>query len=354
MNFKYPETEINTVYIMLGFSCNFSCRHCIQEATDHQDFTMHNDITATVVNYIKHLINIRPTYYPKLKIMFWGGEPLIYINKIKNIINILGRTVDYSLVTNGSLLTEELVEFINTNNIHVALSYDGPTTACVRNDNVLFNKNILELFKRCNNKSICAVLSAYNYKLEDLFADISSKFEEDIRIFVEPLKITWNMPPDLYTINTDEYQCYLHKLAQIAVADLLQGIYSYAVQFFIPYLQLHTMDKYIPLKCMQTYRVLNIDLIGNVYPCHNTCVPIGTINDARDKLINAQQEFVNKARLKDCDTCSAYRICRGGCPNETIGTLNRVSCTYTRILSTEIAWIIQEIENEFLEVDLEV
>ena len=354
MNYNYPETGINTIYLMLGFACNFSCRHCIQEATDTSNVTPQNNISSGVIEYIEHLVNIRPTYYPKLKIMFWGGEPLIYIDIIKNVVNRLKDKVSYSLVTNGGLFTADIVEFINANDIHVALSYDGPKTASVRNINILEDKSKLELFKGIKNKSICSVISAYNYDFSKLYTDVADKVGTDISIYLEPLRITWDMPADLYSINPVEYQKCLHKQAIIAVEDLLQGVNSYSVQFFMPYLQTYNTTSYIPMKCMQTYRVLNIDLQGNVYPCHNTCVQIGTINDSRDKLIKSQEDFINKTMLEECNKCSAYNICRGGCPNEIKANSSRVSCMYTRIVATEIDLIIHKIETNFLEVDLEV
>lgn len=63
---------------------------------------------------------------------FYGGEPLLSFSLIKKTISLLSeknarlkKRARYSLSTNGSLLTEEIIQFLDKHNFTVELSFDG-------------------------------------------------------------------------------------------------------------------------------------------------------------------------------------------------------------------------------------
>lgn len=354
MKFPYPESTLKKVFLMLGFACNFKCRHCIQ-GDSHIVQPGSCEPSQKVYQYLEHLIKIRPQTQEKLILMFWGGEPLLYFDTIKKVVSRFGDNLSYTLISNGSLLTSEIVDYINSNNITFVLSYDGVGTEKVRNINVLENPNILTLFKRINHKSIDAVISAYNYDFQELFNDIDTKLGSDIPVTIEPLRISWDIPSDLYTIDISEYTQKLHKLAIMAVTDIRAGNISRASEFFIPYLtKLYTEPKSL-LNCQQTYYILNIDLAGNIHTCHNVNNVIGTVEDPRYKLIEQQDLYVRHKYAPACSTCDVFWLCNGGCPNElTTPDGNRVSCKFTKILANEVLWIANQLLATFTPVDLEV
>jgi sulfatase maturation enzyme AslB (radical SAM superfamily) len=65
-------------------------------------------------------------------INFYGGEPLLSFRLIKEIVSFLEdknqelkKKPDYTITTNGSLLTEEILQFLSKYKFHVELSFDG-------------------------------------------------------------------------------------------------------------------------------------------------------------------------------------------------------------------------------------
>jgi len=63
---------------------------------------------------------------------FYGGEPLLASDLIKEAVSFLkqknrdfGKKSHYSITTNGTLLTEEIIRFLNENKFSVELSFDG-------------------------------------------------------------------------------------------------------------------------------------------------------------------------------------------------------------------------------------
>jgi len=73
-----------------------------------------------------------------LQFEFQGGEPLLNFEIIKFIVEYskevcIGKRIDYSIVSNLTLITDEMLDFIKANNISVSTSLDG--------DMVLHDKN---------------------------------------------------------------------------------------------------------------------------------------------------------------------------------------------------------------------
>ena len=63
---------------------------------------------------------------------FYGGEPLLAFGLIRKSLSLLAlknkelkKRATYSLTTNGSLLTEDILQFLNQNKFLVELSFDG-------------------------------------------------------------------------------------------------------------------------------------------------------------------------------------------------------------------------------------
>lgn len=105
--------KLRSVYIKLGSDCNLHCKYCHAEKDSFQ---------------------FNPEILPILKkcsvknIRFGGGEPLLYWNTIKQIVNYLGNNIEYRIISNGTLFTDEIVNFCNKHRIMVNISIDGINT----------------------------------------------------------------------------------------------------------------------------------------------------------------------------------------------------------------------------------
>lgn len=96
--------------LKLGSKCNLGCSHCHCEPSN---FSFNPDI----IPYIN-----KQNYQ---RITFSGGKPLLYINTIKSIVSQLEIKPIYRIVTNGTLLTKEIVNWLNQYDFRVIVSYDG-------------------------------------------------------------------------------------------------------------------------------------------------------------------------------------------------------------------------------------
>lgn len=100
-------------------ACNNACPYCF--ATESKNF-MTLDTAIAAVEYIKK--NCGEGQIPT--IIFFGGEPMLnYEGVVKPLIEKYKNNCNWSITTNGTLLTEEVIDFFAENNVGVLLSMDG-------------------------------------------------------------------------------------------------------------------------------------------------------------------------------------------------------------------------------------
>jgi len=151
--------------------CNFSCRYCQTKTKQGQD--MNFDVALRVLKYLFDVRN------PKVNLEFQGGEPLLNWKVIKFLaenarkINVTGKDLRISLVTNGILLDDKKIDFLIDNDVSICISLDGPEE--VHDKNRIFN-NSLGTYKQVI-KAIKRLRKAYQKrkidKPTDLLATIS-------------------------------------------------------------------------------------------------------------------------------------------------------------------------------------
>lgn len=124
------DTGLN-VSIILGLACNFSCQYCY-EGSMKDGRAMGHDTVNQMVSFLKQRYASRGK--DRLTLDFYGGEPLLYTETIKNIATPLKQFVEerggafhFSLVTNGSLLTRDAVTELLPAGLYAAkVTVDGP------------------------------------------------------------------------------------------------------------------------------------------------------------------------------------------------------------------------------------
>lgn len=109
--------------ILLGLRCNFNCEYCSQRGIRDQGNDMNPEKALAFIAHIRRLgITVSKS------IQLWGGEPLVYLKTLRVLIPALREMypkASISFPTNGSLLTEELVDFFAQHKVEVYVSTDG-------------------------------------------------------------------------------------------------------------------------------------------------------------------------------------------------------------------------------------
>ncbi len=350
------ELDITRVNVMMGNQCNFHCRHCIQTGSVAPQ--QKASAAEAVLSYIRHLAAIRPPAAPKVAVYFWGGEPLLYMPVIRQVVHALHDTVTYVIVTNGELISKEIVDFLNAHQISLVLSNDGIQTAHVRGRNVLDSTRHVGLFKQVRRFSVDACITAYNQDYYALWAYLEDIFGKDVSICHEPLEVTWGMPEDLYDFDREAYRLCMHRIADRAYAQLCKGEISreYALisSMVRRILQIADGKPIDPIRCSQMRHMVNIDLDGNLYACHNGCTTLGTVADSFDDVHAAYARHMETLlKGSECRHCPYLSLCGYGCPNAPASAGKSACCDMKKIFIAGCLRFVQHLQQTLDTVDLE-
>lgn len=106
--------------VFLSEKCNLNCTYCNQDKWSKKEI----DPYLFLEEY-KRIRNEFPN--EPIKIDFFGGEPLMFIDLIKTIIKETenDKDISYGMPTNGLLMTEEILNYLISKNVEISLSFDG-------------------------------------------------------------------------------------------------------------------------------------------------------------------------------------------------------------------------------------
>ena len=330
----------NILRIILGENCNMNCLYCGQHANKNK--IKPTEVSKNFLDYINYLNGILYQSKEIMQLQFFGGEPLLYFDKIKTIIDYIHTlpydTFIYNITTNGKLLDKEKIEWFNKNKFNVCLSWDGDNTNKTRFFDVIKDSNI-DIFD-IDCLSISSVVTKYNYKYDIINAQqkIANDYFNKNGKYIHGTNVIYmcdlnNDAHDLSKFDYDTLKDQYHRLFNKYREFLSIKDEKEKQDFFNKnYLFINYAEKYIELInkeinddsdirssfCDLIVDALPIDLDGNIYSCSQIMnKPIGNVitDDSKTLLNNyAQSEyFIMHRRATICKGCDAQLICRGGC-----------------------------------------
>ena len=306
--------NFDTIYLMLGFDCNASCKYCLQKGIQK---SLSTEINEDIIDFISSFNN------KNFLVTFIGGEPLLYWDKIKYIVQKVHNKKVYSkyrIFTNGLLLDNEKIEFLNKNDFNVSLSWDGINTNQTRSFDIFsMNSKILNI----KNLLINSILTKYSYPSDiiDGVIKINEKYKKihgyNLRMHIEPFCDTGTCNQD--SLNNMNYNKLYEEIYNLTTKVLNNNgedlIYQ---EFILDKLNKITNGlKYDPVisrgGCKCGWNHLNMDLQGNLYRCHNTIQLVGNINDTLDMYYKKLSQVDTRKRDTRCSDCEVRWLCQGGC-----------------------------------------
>ena len=121
--------HVRVVKIQLGLSCNYACDYCSQKSVERPKETNAKDIER----FMQMFGGLEFSQEKGLKVEFWGGEPLVYWKTLKPLAHAIAQKFEdwsikpqFSIITNGSLLTPDICAWLYAMGFSVSISHDGP------------------------------------------------------------------------------------------------------------------------------------------------------------------------------------------------------------------------------------
>ena len=309
INDEYPSKVFLTICTTMR--CNFNCAYCFEQG--HRNADMSPETLADIITYIKNEIDRNPNL-KVLRIKWFGGEPLLRMDVIREISNFvipycLSRNIQYSaeIITNGYLLTKEVSqELFDLSVKRAQIALDG-----FEQDYIATRQAPNDAFKRVlsniENSAIPVVIRLNTTrtnmtKIIDLFEYLYNKFErnkENLNISISRVKDYGN---SLTVGFTDKEWLTFRKRQTEFINKGCTGFIRIDRMGIIPCVNLQIRNV-----------ILCAD--GFIYRCENDVGfaknSIGKINHGIDNIL-LNKKYCCSTINDNCMRCKYLPICCGG------------------------------------------
>jgi len=116
--------SIGSIDLEVTLRCNLKCPYCYLNLGSGEC----KDISEEIMNQCIELMKKYRKGNSVQKVTFYGGEPLLRFDLIKKFVSMVNRSglnVRYTIMSNGTIMTEEIVDFVKRNKVYVQRSIDG-------------------------------------------------------------------------------------------------------------------------------------------------------------------------------------------------------------------------------------
>lgn len=329
---------VGSLVLNVANKCNLHCTYCYEpEEAKYGPAPVQMD-AATARTSIDFLFQ-KAGGNREVNVIFFGGEALLNVKLMREVVSYAeqkgratGKQVDFSLTTNGTLLTDEIIDFFQEHRFGITVSIDGPEDLHDKRRSFLTAKGerkgsyaqllprLKRLLTRYTARPVVArvtmtrgtveVVRIYEH-LSELgffevgFAPVTAKNGEEYGL----------APADLRFVLEG-----FKELGSIYIERALHNAYTGFSNLSTMLTDLHAgTNKLFP--CGAGLGLLDVDGNGDVYLCHRFPGAeehkYGNVRDGIE--YDRLNDFLNGAHVGNkpiCQTCWIRGLCGGGCYHE--------------------------------------
>ena len=328
--FTEQETVVKALCLHIAHDCNLACKYCFAGEGEYHGrrALMSLEVGRKALDFLVANSGNRVN----LEVDFFGGEPLMNWQVVKELV-AYGRSLEephhkkfrFTLTTNGVLLTDEVMDFVNKEMSNLVLSIDG-------------RKEIHDLMRphRGGQGSYDEILPKYkkaagsrnqmNYYVRGTYTRNNTDFSEDVihladqgfeQISVEP--VVADKKED-YALRMEDVPKLLSEYDRLAQEYIRRKRDGKGFQFFHFMIDLEggpCVAKRLS-GCGSGTEYLAVTPWGDLYPCHQFVGQeeflMGNVEDGIvRKDIQDKFKACNVYSKKECRDCFAKFYCSGGC-----------------------------------------
>ena len=324
------ESPIKEMCLNISHDCNLRCKYCFASTGDFGKGRklMPFEVGKAAIDFLLE----KSVGRENLEVDFFGGEPLMNFDVVKQIVEYARskeeeyhKNFRFTITTNGMLLDDDTIDYINKEMYNVVLSIDGRKEVNdrmrVRVDGSGCYDRILPKFKKLvdgrgdKEYYVRGTYTKYNLDFsEDVMHLYEAGFDE---ISVEPVI---ESPEEAYAIteeDLDQIYAEYDKLVDRIGAIRKSGKHINFFHFMIDLDQGPCVIKRLR-GCGSGNEYVSITPDGDIYPCHQFVghdeykmgnIEEGTFNNDIKKEFAGCHVYSKPA----CQECWARFYCSGGC-----------------------------------------
>jgi uncharacterized protein len=335
-----PMIPLSTMVLNVTNKCNLACTYCYEYGEDKIVDTENGKkpkfmSEATARDSVDFMLR-ESGNNPHAHLTFFGGETLLNFPVLQTTVAYartraaeMGKSVDFSLTTNATLLRPEIIEFLVENQVGVTVSIDGPKEMQDRfrvfhdgsgSYDELMPK-VKELLQRHRGRPIGARVTLTKQTLD--VGKIYRHLTDEIGFTEVGFAPVTTASGRDYAIGENGFDRLLAQFRDLA-GDFLQAALENRHHGFSNVKEtieeIHKgVSKAYP--CGAGLGLMGVATDGDVNLCHRFAGSdehkFGTVRDGVNR--DAQRAFLETHHLDDkpvCQTCWARPLCSGGCYHE--------------------------------------
>ena len=344
-NYKNNSNVIKAMCLHIAHTCNLNCSYCFASQGKYQGerAMMSYEVGKRAFDFLIENSGTRRN----LEVDFFGGEPLMNWDVVKQLV-AYARSVEkahnknfrFTLTTNGMLIDDEVIDFLNKEMSNVVLSLDGRPEVHDR-----FRKDyagrgsyevIVPKFKR-----LVEARDGKNYYVRGTFTHENTDFTNDIlhmadlgftELSMEPVVCP---PGDPYALTEEDLPKLFEQYEILAKEMIKRKREGRGFTFYHYMLDLKNgpcIYKRIT-GCGSGTEYVSVTPWGELYPCHQFVgdekYSLGNIWDGiKNKEIQDEFRSCNAYAREECRDCWAKLYCSGGCAANSYHATDSISGIY--------------------------
>lgn len=324
--------------------CNLKCSYCYLEDRHGANLDMSFDVAERAVRFFFDEIS---NNQGEFDVVFIGGEPLMNFEVIVFIVNAIkkyklnNRKIYYTIITNGTLLDDEKLRFIEKENIRLQISVDGDANAQYQCRKTKGNENSYFLIKKGIDKA-----KEYNIHLV-----LRGTYTKKTIPITNLLKHFYDLNVPQFSFMPVSYSSTLAKELILTPQEIKEQVYLQIKDFEERLVANKTVHDIIVIDhllklvlgvknnypCGAFNEFLGVGADGCIYPCHryyNSKKSI--IGDVWSGINHSKREKFKEYKVDDnkyCKKCAFKYMCGGPCPyviqhNEKGSLIDPILCNY--------------------------
>lgn len=343
------DAPVKALCLHVSHDCNLRCQYCFASTGDFGTGRRINMDPSTARAAIDFVI-ARSGGRRNIEVDFFGGEPLLAMDTVKATVEYArsieqqaGKSFRFTMTTNGVLLNQENIDYINQEMSNCVLSLDGRPeindamrlTAGGKGSYDIILPKFQQLVKRRTKDHY--LRGTFTRSNLDFAADVLHMADQGFRsISVEPAV---GSPDSPWAIQEEDLPTVLEEYEKLAWALKDRRDITF-FHFQVDLAQGPCVIKRLR-GCGAGCEYVAVTPEGDIYPCHqfvgNLDYRMGNVHGNTFDMTRAR-EFagLNVYTRQECKDCWARFYCSGGCSasnllvNGNIRQPNEVGCSMQR------------------------
>lgn len=323
-------SPVKAMCLNVAHDCNLRCEYCFAAKGDFSRgrMLMSFDIAKKAIDFlIKHSGSKH-----NLEVDFFGGEPLMNFDVVKETVKYArsiqkkhNKNFRFTITTNGLLLTDDKIDFINKEMSNVVLSLDGRKEV---NDRLRVTPNMKGSYDTIVPKyqKLVSKRKDKDYYIRGTFTTYNLDFTNDVmhmnslgfdQLSIEPVV---SDPKLEYSIKEKDISKVFNEYETLAKEIIKQRKNKNYFNFFHFMVDLDqgpcAIKRLRGCGCGNEYIAVTPE--GDIFPCHqfvsNDEFKMGNLNDESFNLdMKKMFSNANVYTKETCKDCWAKFYCSGGC-----------------------------------------